>query len=132
MEKVDAKKLREFGLLTGLVFVLIFGLFFPWLKSASYPLWPWILALLLGIPALLKPEVLAPVYQVWMKLGHALGWLNSRIILGFIFYFLVTPMSFFMKKMGKNFLEQHAQKRDSNSYKLVIKRREGKHMEDPY
>lgn len=132
MEKTDSKKLREFAFLTGGVFVFLFGLFLPWLKSKPYPVWPWILALILGIPGLLKPEVLKPVYVGWMKLGHVLGWLNSRIILGFIFYVLVTPMGWIMKKMGKNPLEEHAHKSNSNSYKLVIKRREGKHMEVPY
>ncbi len=132
MEKVDSKKLREFGLLTGTVFVLLLGLLLPWLKSKPYPLWPWVLALLLGIPAILKPMVLGPVYQTWMKLGHALAWVNSRIILGAVFYLMVTPLGWMMRKMGKNPLEEHAHKSDSNSYKVVLKRREGKHMEDPY
>jgi len=132
MEKVDSKKLREFGLLTGTVFVLLFGLLLPWIKSKPYPLWPWLLALLLGIPAILKPMVLGPVYQVWMKVGHALGWVNSRIIMGFVFYFMITPMGFLMRKFGKNPLEDHASLKGSNSYKTVLHRREGKHMEVPY
>ncbi len=132
MEKVDSKKLREFGLLTGAVFVFLFGLLLPWMKSKPYPLWPWILALLLGIPAILKPKVLGPVYQVWMKVGHTLGWINSRIIMGFVFYLMITPMGFLMRKFGKNPLEEHASPKDSNSYKTVLHRREGKHMEVPY
>ncbi len=132
MEKVDSKKLREFGLLTGLVFVLLFGLFIPWLKSKSYPLWPWVLALLLWIPAILKPMVLGPVYDAWMKIGHALGWINSRIILGAVFYLLITPMGWVMRRLGKNPLGASAQKSDSNSYRVVIKKREEKHMEVPY
>lgn len=132
MEIVNDKKLREFGLLTGAVFVLIFGLLFPWMKSSSYPMWPWILALVLGLPALIKPCVLAPVFKVWMKLGHALGWLNSRIILGIVFYGLITPMAWLMKVFGKNPLKQHERECSAHSYRLLVKRREGKHMEVPY
>ncbi len=128
----EAKKLREFGLLTGLVFVLLFGLLFPWMKSKPYPVWPWVIALLLGIPAVLKPVVLSPVYSVWMKVGHVLGWVNSRIIMGIVFYVMITPMGFLMRKFGKNPLEEHAVSEDSHSFKAVIKRSEGKHMEVPY
>lgn len=132
MEQVDDKKLREFGLLTGAVFAVLFGLLLPWLKHKPSPWWPWAIALLLGLPALLKPSVLGPVYRVWMKLGHVLGWVNSRIILGIVFYGLFTPMGWLMRRFGKNPLDAHERGAASNSYRIEVKRREGKHMEVPY
>jgi len=132
MEKVDSKNLRDFGLLTGTVIGFLFGLLLPWLKSRPHPLWPWILAFLLILSAFTKPFLLRPIYQAWMKLGHLLGWVNSRIILGLVFYLIVTPMGLFMRKWGKNPLENSTEKTNLNSYRRILKHREEKHMEVPY
>ena len=48
--ELDEKGLREFGLTTGIVFVVIFGLVFPWLLERNWPVWPWIVAALLWLP----------------------------------------------------------------------------------
>lgn len=132
MQEMTPKKLREFAFLTGGVFVLLFGLLIPWLKSKPYPLWPWIIAIALALPALIAPQVLKPVHTAWMKLGHALGWVNSRIILGIVFYGVITPMSLLMKLFKKNPLSQHEEKKVEGSYRINVTRREGKHMEVPY
>ena len=99
---LDDKGLRKFGLVTGAIVVVLFALFFPWVFDAGMPSWPWILAALLWIPALLVPKTLQPVYRIWMKIGHALGWINSRIILGFLFYVIVLPMGLVMRLFGKD------------------------------
>jgi len=99
---LDAKGLRKFGLVTGAIIVGLFALFFPWALDVNMPLWPWILALLLWLPALLIPSALQPVYRIWMKIGHALGWVNSRIILGILFYAIVLPMGLVMRLLGKD------------------------------
>ena len=39
-------------------------------------------------------------YQYWMRLGHALGWINSRIILGLVFLLVLQPISIFMRILG--------------------------------
>ncbi len=100
---LDKKGLRRFGITTGAIIVVLFALFFPWVfEVKTMPLWPWIVAGLLWTPALLTPSVLRPVYTVWMKIGHAIGWVNTRIILGVIFYVLVLPMGLLMRLFGND------------------------------
>jgi hypothetical protein len=60
--ELDRKGLREFGLMTGAVVVVIFGLFFPWLLELNWPVWPWIIAAPLWSLALVYPLWLRRVY----------------------------------------------------------------------
>ena len=100
---LDNKGLRKFGFTTGGIIVVLFALFFPWVfDAATMPMWPWIIAGLLWLPALLVPALLRPVYTTWMKIGHAIGWVNTRIILGILFYVLVLPMGLIMRLFGKD------------------------------
>ena len=42
-------------------------------------------------PALVAPRTLAPVHRAWIALGDVLGAINTRIVLGLIFFVLITP-----------------------------------------
>ena len=100
---LDDKGLRKFGLTTGAIIVVLFAAFFPWLfDAATMPIWPWVLAGLLWVPALLMPGALRPVYTTWMKIGNTIGWVNTRIILGVLFYAVVLPMGLIMRLFGKD------------------------------
>jgi len=100
---LDNLGLRKFGLTTGAIIVVLFAFLFPWIfDMAAMPMWPWLIAGLLWVPALLIPRVLGPVYTTWMKIGHAIGWVNTRIILGVLFYALVLPMGLIMRLFGKD------------------------------
>ncbi|MGL5035037.1 MAG: SxtJ family membrane protein, partial [Microcystaceae cyanobacterium] len=86
------KTLREFGLLVGGIIAGLFGTILPLLKGHSLPLWAWIIGGVLILLGLFLPKSLAPIYKLWMRLGLMLGWVNSRIILGVIFFLIMTPM----------------------------------------
>ena len=79
---ISKKKLREFGFLIGFGFPLLIGWILPFIIGHSFRNW----TLWIGIPALIfaiaRPISLFYAYKIWMKLGHILGWINSRIILG--------------------------------------------------
>ncbi|MDX1386948.1 MAG: sxtJ, partial [bacterium] len=66
------QEMRKFGLVTGGMIALIFGLILPWVWGFPWPRWPWIVAGCLALPALVYPPVLKPVHFVWMKFAHAL------------------------------------------------------------
>ena len=99
--ELDNAGLRKFGLTTGAIIVVLFVLFFQWVFDMErMPMWPWIVAGVLWVPAIFIPVILRPVYTTWMKIGHGLGWVNSRIILGILFYVMILPMGLVMRLFG--------------------------------
>ena len=53
-----------------------------------------------GILGILRPGLLLYPYRAWMKLGHILGWVNSRIILGLVFLIVLQPIALIMRILG--------------------------------
>ncbi len=97
---ISKRQLKDFGLLVGLGFPIIIGWIIPLFGGHSFRTWTlWVGSPLL-ILGLLAPNTLFYPYKVWMKIGLALGWINSRIILGIIFLFILEPISLFMKLTG--------------------------------
>jgi hypothetical protein len=89
MSKSDAKmsprELRKFGLVTAGMLILFFDLLIPWIWDLAMPAWPLYPAVILVSMALIIPAALGPVYKIWMRFAEALGWVNTRIILGYFF-----------------------------------------------
>lgn len=52
------------------------------------------------------PFVLKPVYTLWMKLGLVLGWLNTRILLGLVFFLIFTPVGLLLRIFGRDLLDR--------------------------
>ncbi len=125
------KLLREFGLLVGGIFAGIFGLLIPLLKGHASPLWPWAIALpLIGL-GLIFPKALAPIYRVWMQIGLMLGWINSRLILGIVFFLVLTPMGLVMKLLKRDTMNRQFEPQ-TVSYRTPSRDRSPSHLEKPY
>ena len=90
---------------------------------------PWALAVgaLLLIPALIVPRSLGPVHRVWMLVGDMLGWINTRILLGVVFYGLITPMGLVRRFFGYNTMRR-AYEAGVESYRVVKRPGPGAHM----
>ena len=95
--ELDKKGLRQFGLSTGAIVAVLFGLFFPWVFNVGFPLWPWILFAVLASWALVAPLSMNPVYRGWMRIGMLISKVTTPIILGAAFFFAVVPMGIVMK-----------------------------------
>lgn len=100
--ELDNKGLRDFGLITGALLAAIFGLLLPWKFGWAWPIWPWVVFAVLAIWALIAPATLNPVYRVWMRFGLVMGSVISRIILGLVFFLVVTPIGIMMRATGKD------------------------------
>lgn len=64
---------------------------------------------------LIAPQILRPVYIIWMKFAFVLGWINTRIILIIMFYLVFTPIGICIRIFGKDLLERKIDKA-SDSY----------------
>jgi len=56
--------------------------------------------------SLLAPWVLKPLYKLVTKIAHKIGWVNTRLLLGIIFYLLITPIAVVFKLIGKDPLDR--------------------------
>jgi len=125
-EERKKKDLRTFGLLVGGIFTVI-GLWPLVLRDEEPRIWALSVGLGLSALAVTLPQSLKKVHWIWMTVGHALGWVNTRILLGVIFYGLVTPMGVVMRLFGWNpmRLEMEPQR---NTYRVVQMPRPSSHM----
>ena len=99
-DTVTKKQLREFGLLIGFGFPILIGWLLPSIfvhEFRSWTLWIGVPGLILGLTA---PRLLHYPYKSWMALGHALGWINSHIILGLVFILVLQPIAYIMRLTG--------------------------------
>ena len=125
-QAVSTKELRSFGLSVGGVFGVI-GLWPMVIHGASVRPWAVGLGGLLIACGSLIPRVLAPVHKGWMWIGHILGWVNTRILLGLVFYGLITPIGMVFRLMGKETMRQ-AFSEDASTYRVVRQPRPRVHM----
>ncbi|WP_045855544.1 SxtJ family membrane protein [Teredinibacter purpureus] len=131
--KVDnpgAVELRKFGVISAAFFVAIFALLLPWVFEHGMPQWPWIVAAVLIVWALVWPASLFIVYVPWMKIGGVLGYINTRILLGAVFYVLITPVGFVVRLFGSSNIKSH--ETDESSFRVESHKPDHTHMENPY
>ena len=101
MKKTKSEKqLREFGMLIGFGFPIFIGWLLPALIGHEFRAWTLFIGFLGLILGLTAPRLLKYPYKGWMALGHALGWINSHIILGLVFIFVLLPIAFIMRLTG--------------------------------
>ena len=98
--KISKEELRNFGYLIGFGLPLIIGWIIPSVFGHPFRLW----TLWISIPTLIigifSPRILKKPFQYWMKLGNLLGYVNSHIILGIVFIFVLQPIAFLMRAFG--------------------------------
>ena len=103
----------------------------PLLRHHRTPLWPWIVAILLWLAAMLAPAALRQVHRGWTRLGIALGWLNTRVILTLVYAIAVVPIGFAMRLARR---DPMARKFDParESYRVPSRRRPPANLEKPF
>lgn len=127
----EHRQLRLFGLIFGLAVAIVFGLLLPWLFDHGYPRWPWMITALMWFAALVRPQVLEPVSRTWLKIGQWLGWFNTRVLLGLMYYTVFLLTGLIMRLIGK---DPMARKRDNSvdSYRVESRVRPKNHVEEPF
>jgi len=124
--KREIKQYRSFGLVVGGIFAVI-GLWPLIRHGESIRLWALIPGSLLVVMGLLLPGYLGPIYKGWMAIGHVLGWINTRIILGVIYYALFTPIGLVMRVWRKDLMRRQYDE-TTNTYRVLRRPRPASHM----
>ena len=128
--EITNKQLRSFGSTVGGMFALI-G-FWPLIFRGEDPRW-WamVVAGCLLVPAVVFPKSLVWPYKGCMVVGHVMGWINTRIILGVVFYLIVTPMGILRRWLGKDPMGRELRP-DLDSYRVIRNPRPASHLTKQY
>ena len=132
MERQDVNNatLRQFGLMVGGIFLFI-GLWPLVWRHEAVRLWAVVPGTLLIAAGAVIPSLLREIYEGWMFLGHILGWINTRIILGIVFYGIVTPMGIVMKMMRRDPMRRKFDP-EATTYRVVREARPVSHMRNMF
>ena len=93
---------RSFGIVFFVVFFLI-GVW-PILKEGELRYWSIIVSLIFLILGLFKSKLLTPLNKLWYKFGILLGNFIAPIIMGFVYFLVVTPIGILMRLLGKDLI----------------------------
>lgn len=129
--EANKRNLRQFGLVAGPLVIAIFGVLLPWLHGGSLPMVPWVIGVVLVALALLVPMALKPIYLIWIRIGFVLGWINTRLILGLVFYGLMMPMGLFMRARRWDPMRQTHDPQQP-SYRVLSTAKAIQSLEKPY
>jgi hypothetical protein len=93
---------RNFGVVFFLFFLIVS--IFPLFKDENIRIWSLIIAIFFLVLGLMNSKILTPLNKTWFKFGILLGSFVSPIVMGIVFFAIVTPTSLIMKVLGKNLL----------------------------
>ena len=133
---VTPKELRKFGLVVGGIFMLLAFVPMVSLRGGPHltglPMRTWAIALggVLVLFGAVYPPVLALPYRAWMFVGEALGWVNTRVILGAVFFLVMTPLGTLRRALGKDPLHRSFD-RGSKSYRVERTSEAAQRLADP-
>ena len=102
MDDIKISSNRSFGIVFFIVFFLI--ALYPLTYSGELRIWSAIISLIFLILGLINSNILAPLNKLWFKFGIFLGKIITRIIMGIIFFLVVTPIGLLMRLLGKDLI----------------------------
>ena len=112
MNEIKISSNRNFGIVFFIVFLII-AIYFL-INSSEIWIWSLILSLLFLILGLINSKILTPLNKLWFKFGIFLGKIISPLVMGIIFFFVVTPIGFIMRLLSKDIL--NLKYNNENSY----------------
>ena len=102
MDEVKIGSNKSFGIVFFIVFLII-GIY-PLLNHNEVRLWSLIISIIFLILGSLNSKLLTPLNKIWFKFGILLGRIVSPVIMGLIFFLVVTPIALIMRIIGKDLL----------------------------
>ena len=100
MDDIKISSNRSFGIVFCVVFLIIS--FYPIVNDENIRIWSLLTSFVFLILGILNSKALTPLNRLWFKFGIILGSIVSPIIMGIIFFFVVTPIGLLMKLLKKD------------------------------
>jgi len=110
MNKIGSN--RNFGIVF-FVFFLIVSIW-PLIDGGTLRVWSVVISLAFLFLGLLNSKILSPLNLLWMKFGVLLGKIIAPMVLGLIYFLVITPIGLLMRLIGKDLLKKNFSK--NNSY----------------
>ena len=111
-QKIKTSSNKSFGIVFFIVFLII--ALYPLIKDGDIRLWSLIVSLIFLILGLINSTILTPLNRLWFKFGIFLGKIISPIILGTIFFLIVTPTGLLLRLFSKDVI--NLKYNNNNSY----------------
>ena len=110
---------KSFGLVFFVIFIII--ALWPLLNDGNIRIWSIIVSIIFLILGLLNSKILTPFNKLWMKLGVLLGTIVSPIVMGVVYFGIITPIGLIMKLFGKDVLNLKLDKNKKTYWTLKKK-----------
>tara|TARA_B100001093_G_scaffold408009_1_gene396757 strand:- start:612 stop:995 length:384 start_codon:yes stop_codon:yes gene_type:complete len=111
MDDIKINSNRSFGIVFFIVFLLI--ALYPLTYGGEIRIWSVITSLIFLVSGLLNSKILTPLNKLWFKFGILLGKIISPVIMGIIFFLVVTPIGLIMRLLRKDVLNLRYNKNKS-------------------
>lgn len=105
---------RKFGALFVAIFAIAAAYFYFFRSEGTTALVLAVLAALFAVTTMAAPSLLAPLNRLWFELGRLLGRIVSPLVLGSIYFLLITPVSLLTRLFGRD--ELLMKKREASTY----------------
>ena len=102
MDNIKTSSNRSFGIVFFIVFLLVS--IYPLINDEEIRIWSLIISLIFLFLGLLNSKILTPLNQIWFKFGILLGKIVSPLVMGIIFFLVVTPTGIIMRILKKDLL----------------------------
>ena len=109
MQKKENNK--SFGILFFIIFLLV--ALWPLINSQFIRLWALGIASIFLVLGITNSKILTPIKKAWIKLGEILGKIIAPIVMGLIFFVIISPIGLLMRLVGKDVLNLKFNKNDS-------------------
>ena len=111
MDEIKISSNRNFGIVFFIVFLIIS--LYPMTKNQDIRIWSFTIAFIFLILGILNSKILTPLNKTWFRFGLFLGKIVSPLVMGIIFFLVVTPIGLFMRIIGKDILNLKFNKNES-------------------
>ena len=101
--KIKISSNRSFGLVFFVVFLIV--ALWPLKYEEDIRLWSLVLSIIFFILGIFNSKLLTPLNKLWFKFGILLGSIVSPLIMGIVYFLVVTPIGVLMRILGKDLLK---------------------------